>query len=73
MGMADVNTFPVALDLTDLRMGKEEKKAGGGLFGIGKKKMEEVKKVDEDALMIVVLLKHYLIDGTWPIVRTTAI
>lgn len=41
VGMVDVNTFPVNVDLTDLTVGKEKKKTGGGLFGIGKKKAEE--------------------------------
>jgi len=49
VGMVDVNTFPVAVDLTDLSVGKEEKKSGGGLFGIGKKKGDDAKKVDDDA------------------------
>jgi len=51
VGMADVNSFPVAVDLTDLSVGKEEKKGGGGLFGIGKKKSDDAKKSkdDEDA------------------------
>mmetsp|Transcript_11585 Transcript_11585/g.20926 ORF Transcript_11585/g.20926 Transcript_11585/m.20926 type:complete len:932 (+) Transcript_11585:194-2989(+) len=51
VGMADVNSFPVAVDLTELSVGKEEKKSGGGLFGIGKKKTDEAaaKKEDEDA------------------------
>lgn len=50
VGMADVNTFPVAVDLTELSVGKEEKKSGGGLFGIGKKKADEAKKdADYDA------------------------
>lgn len=44
VGMADVNAFPVAVDMTDLEVGKEEKKGGGGLFGIGKKKSDDVKK-----------------------------
>eukprot|EP01083_Nonionella_stella_P165890 553084_1 len=48
VGMADVNSFPVAVDLTELAVGKEEKKGGGGLFGIGKKKSEEVKKDGDD-------------------------
>ena len=41
VGMVDVNTFPVNVDLTDLVVGKEKKKSGGGLFGIGKKKTDE--------------------------------
>lgn len=51
VGMADVNSFPVAVDLTELSVGKEEKKSGGGLFGIGKKKADEAaaKKEDDDA------------------------
>jgi len=44
VGMADVNSFPVAVDLTELSVGKEEKKSGRGLFGIGKSKYEEVEK-----------------------------
>jgi len=48
VGMADVNTFPVAVDLTDLSVGKEEKKSGGGLFGIGKNKGDEAKKGGDD-------------------------
>ena len=44
VGLADVNPFPIAVDLTDLAVGKEEKKAGGGLFGIGKKKEDDTKK-----------------------------
>lgn len=44
VGMSDVNPFPVAVDLTDLEK-KDEKKGGGGLFGIGKKKSE--KKEDD--------------------------
>jgi hypoxia up-regulated 1 len=42
--MADVNAFPIAVDMTDLEVGKEEKKGGSGLFGIGKKKSEDAKK-----------------------------
>ncbi len=49
VGMADVNTFPIAVDMTDLDVGKEEKKSGGGLFGIGKKKSEDAKKSNDDA------------------------
>ena len=41
VGMVDVNSFPVNVDLTDLMVGKEKKKTGGGFFGIGKKKAEE--------------------------------
>ncbi|KAL7534489.1 hypothetical protein ACHAXR_006880 [Thalassiosira sp. AJA248-18] len=48
VGMADVNTFPVAVDLTDLSVGKEEKKGGNGLFGIGKKKGDDSKKSKDD-------------------------
>ena len=48
VGMADVNTFPIAVDMTDLEVGKEEKKSGGGLFGIGKKKSEDAKKKSND-------------------------
>ncbi|KAL7444942.1 hypothetical protein ACHAXH_008260 [Discostella pseudostelligera] len=44
VGMADVNAFPIAVDMTDLEVGKEEKKGGRGLFGIGKKKSEDAKK-----------------------------
>ncbi len=44
VGMADVNAFPIAVDMTDLEVGKEEKKGGSGLFGIGKKKSEDAKK-----------------------------
>ena len=45
VGMADVNSFPIAVDLTDLS-NKDEKvaSAAGGLFGIGKKKGEDAKK-----------------------------
>jgi len=48
VGMADVNSFPVAVDLSELAVGKEEKKSGGGLFGIGKKKPEDAKKDGDD-------------------------
>ena len=48
VGMADVNTFPVAVDLADLDTGKEAKKSGGGLFGIGKKKDDDKKKKKDD-------------------------
>ena len=48
VGMADVNTFPVAVDLTDLDVGKEKKKSGGGLFGIGKKKDDKKDGNDDD-------------------------
>ena len=48
VGMADVNTFPVAVDLTDLDVGKEAKKGGGGLFGIGKKKDASAGKGGDD-------------------------
>ncbi|KAL7544481.1 hypothetical protein ACHAWF_007870, partial [Thalassiosira exigua] len=50
VGMADVNAFPVAVDLTELDAGKEEKQEGRGLFGIGKRKAEEAeeKKADDD-------------------------
>ena len=47
VGMADVNSFPVAIDMADLDVGKEQKKFGGGLFGIGKKKQEEEKAGDD--------------------------
>jgi len=43
-----VNTFPVAVDLADLDTGKEAKKSGGGLFGIGKKKDDDKKKKKDD-------------------------
>ena len=41
VAMTDINSFPVAVGLTVLATGGV---AGGkGIFGIGKKKMEEVK------------------------------
>ena len=45
VGMADVNSFPISVDVTDI---DAENRAGiiGGLFGIGKKK--DVPKVDDD-------------------------
>jgi len=48
VGLADVNSFPVAVDLADLDTGKEAKKSGGGLFGIGKKKDDDKKKKKDD-------------------------
>jgi len=50
VGLADVNSFPVAVDLADLDTGKEAKKSGGGLFGIGKKKDDDKKKKKDDAV-----------------------
>jgi len=44
VGMADVNTFPVDVALSNLRVGEDTKKGGGGFFGIGKKNEAEKEK-----------------------------
>jgi len=47
VGLADVNPFPISVDLTDLTK-KDDKKAGGGLFGIGRKKKDEADSTDDE-------------------------
>jgi len=47
VGLADVNPFPISVDLADLTT-NTDKKAGGGLFGIGRKKKDTIDPKEDE-------------------------